>query len=128
MPYLPAHEKDKEDQKAVYKSTLDCAVRAQCVNHVLEQALAHRAYLNYTSQIPPSATATFSPLPSPPTFPSPATSRVAAMPRPPGLGFHQSIQDIALAAQDRTDSQVLAALREKEILTAALLQRLRSPH
>ena len=132
MPYLPPHQKVKKTSQALYQMhmpaaaaaspTMNDVMQAQNMNHVLEQALAHRAYLNYTSSrttaraaaMVPSTT-TFAPLPSRPALPSPAAAGLSPLSQ--AFGAYAGMTD---------EAQVLAAIREKEMLTVALLQRLRS--
>ena len=133
MRYLPPDEKSKnhrghvlqqqqsrqqqqQQQQAAYRMHLTAMSAAQThsVDSVLEQALARQAYLNYAA-VQARAAPSFAPLASPPAFPSPTSAGV-------GGGF-PSLQDIAWGR----DSQGFAvALRDKEMITVALLQRLRS--
>ena len=122
MPFLPPHASQKSEQQAVYQMYqphANTAVRSQGVNTVLEQALAQQAYFQFASQHRNAPA--FAPLPCPPPFPSAA---VASHPvsLSHALGYH-SLQDTS--PQDASNPHLFAAMREKEMITAALLDRLR---
>mmetsp|Transcript_7895 Transcript_7895/g.15798 ORF Transcript_7895/g.15798 Transcript_7895/m.15798 type:complete len:291 (-) Transcript_7895:198-1070(-) len=132
LPFLPPHEtlknehqqqqQQKQQQQVVYQMPHNqvhshAAVRTQGVNTVLEQALAQQAYLQFTS--PHRSLATFTPMPRHTQFP-PATSHPDSLAQ--ALGYH-SLQDGS--PPEASHPHLYAAMREKEIITAALLQRLR---
>jgi len=130
LPFLPPHESVKKEQQqqqqAFYQMhhnnqdfSHTTAVQSQGVNSVLEQALAQQAYLEFTS--PNRRAPAFTPMPQPPTFPS---ATLASLPDSLAqvLAYH-SLQDGT--PMDASNAHICAAMREKEIITAALLQRLR---
>ena len=119
LPFLPPHEVKKKEAQAVYTLQYQPAqatspVRGHGINTVLEQALAQQAYANYTAQV--RAAPTFAPLPCPPPLP-------AARSLSQALGYPH-LPDAA-RSDASTSPQLFAAMRENELLTAALLQRLR---